>query len=120
MEEKGYRCEVWTTISSNPYKSNFSRQFIGAICLKKPSDPLDVSTLVNAVSGWTLRTMWFALFHSLLKEDCKSSYGGYMPIHPSDMKEITQDDEVVYSSGTFSYNGALAVIESEIKKHMKQ
>ena len=67
LEEVGYRVEIWAgwrtegIRSSAPKGSQARWNIIGvnAVCLKRPDEPVDQSTLVAAVSGWFFRTVFF-------------------------------------------------------------
>lgn len=61
LEDAGYRVELWAVEKTHgcySARSNWPHQCTG-VCLKRTGDPLDTSTLINAVSGWFFRTMFF-------------------------------------------------------------
>jgi hypothetical protein len=49
LEEAGYRVELWAAALS--VENYYSTSGFAAVCLKRPSEPLDESSLINAVSG---------------------------------------------------------------------
>jgi hypothetical protein len=61
LEDAGYRVELWAFDRCNGRYRQSGHSYNGfhAVCLKRASEPLDVSTLINIVSGWAFRTMWF-------------------------------------------------------------
>lgn len=61
LEDAGYRVELWAYDKGRfayPAGSKQRHSFV-AVCLKRTGDPFDVVALVNAVSGWAYRTLWF-------------------------------------------------------------
>ena len=61
MEHAGCRVELFAYAAVNPRRS--VRGDVGSlwsVCLKRASEPLDCSTLVNATSGWFFRTFGIA------------------------------------------------------------
>src|SRR5262245_9403611 len=58
LEEAGYRVELWTAAHSGSSEDR-SKEFLNATCLKRGGEPIDLSSFVNAVSGWSYRTINF-------------------------------------------------------------
>lgn len=78
-----------------------------------------MSTLVNTVAGWFYRTVTFTLMDTICaktKETCSSGYGCVYNPTETDLDEITPDALRVYSSGVFTFNGAVSLMESELGK----
>lgn len=119
LEEKGYRVELWVVNGSHLYGDSPSTPVCTAACLKRTSDPLDSSTLINTVSGWFYRSATFNLLNTICnKEQHKINYGYgtcYTP-RPADLDELSRDALRIYSSGVFTYNGAFNMILEEVKK----
>lgn len=117
LEEKGYSVELWVVNGSALYANESTRVMTGC-CLKRCSDPLDTSTLINTVSGWFYRTVHFTLLRTICarvhKQISPALGRPIMPI-PSDLDEISRDELRVYSAGTFSFEGALSVIQHELQ-----
>lgn len=67
LEEAGYRTEIWTVNGSEVDYNN--RPVNGFILtnLKRTSEPMDLSTLINSVSSWFYRTMTFCTKAALAK-----------------------------------------------------
>lgn len=114
LEEAGYRVELWAVektagLWASPGSSSFDLDGMMAVCLKQPSDALDTSTLISAVSGWFFRTVFF-------RADCTGSYsvssclGGHAEPKPRDLDEITTDATRVLVAGAFSYEDAVAKV----------
>ncbi|HEX4589472.1 MAG TPA: hypothetical protein VH120_06060 [Gemmataceae bacterium] len=58
LEDQGHRVELWACHrTGHAYKSGADN--FQAVCLKHSEEPVDISTLTNAVSGWCYRTLWF-------------------------------------------------------------
>lgn len=64
LEKAGYRVELWASdyYYNSPYLGKYS---FTPLLLKEARDPLDISMLVTAVSGWFFRTVFgFQLQHA--------------------------------------------------------
>ena len=118
LEEKGYKVELWVVNGSMLYENK--RFGVCTACqLKKTSDPLDASTLINVMSGWFYRSSTFALLDTICSKEgerVEEGYGGCYEPRPQDLDELTRDEHRVYSSGVYTYNGALGVIRAEMAK----
>jgi hypothetical protein len=118
LEAKGYGVEVWVVNGSHLF-GNGKKPVFTACCLKRCSDPLDQSTLVNMVAGWFYRTVTFTLLETICKNENRKPESGYgMASSPvqDDLDLLTSDELRFYSSGVYSFNGALDVIRSELEK----
>jgi hypothetical protein len=116
LEEKGYKVELWVINGSNLYREI---NVMTACCLKRPADPLDSSTLINTVSGWFYRTAIFTLLSTICEKEGQEmniGYGGAYTAVESELDLLTVDELRVYSAGFFTFDGALGVIEAEMKK----
>jgi hypothetical protein len=58
LEAQGHRVEVWSACRQAEAFRNGAGSF-QAVCLKRADQPLDISTVTNAVSGWCYRTLFF-------------------------------------------------------------
>ena len=119
LEAQGYRTEVWTLSGSSIYENHPDRGVVAAACLKRPGDPLDISTLINTVSAWFFRYETFAMFATIaMKEnqDLSPSLGQHYTPTQSDLDLLTTDQKRVYSAGVFSFNGALSLMLNELTK----
>ena len=118
LEQKGFRVELWATTCGNRLR-NRDNLLVTACRLKRPEDPLDVSTLINAMSGWYYRTLVFCLFFELCRKadgTLRENKGMSRPLLPEDLTAITTDERRIYSSGVFTQDGALALIRAELEK----
>jgi len=58
LEAQGHRVELWAACRQVGTYRDGSGSF-QAVCLKRADQPLDISTVTNAVSGWCYRTLFF-------------------------------------------------------------
>lgn len=120
LEERGYRVELWVVNGSDLYDGK-SKHVMTGCCLKRAGDVLDMSTLINVVSGWFYRTAIFTLLDTIAAwkgERTSLGYGCCYTPTEMDLDQIQKDDHRIYSSGVFSFDGALTMIEAEIEKLM--
>lgn len=118
LEARGYRVELWVVNGSKLYGGESTR-VLTSCCLKKASDPLDLSTLVNAVSGWMYRTKIFSVLENLCRIRGKQvalGLGECTSPSEMDLDLIHKDDVRIYVSGVFSFDGAARLIEAEVAK----
>jgi hypothetical protein len=92
LEQAGYRVEIWTYDCTRTYDGD-SRDLCIATCLKRGSDPLDESSLVNSVSGWSFRTITFGSHWHC--HEPKKNVGRIADITPFLVKQITPDENVL-------------------------
>ncbi len=118
LEEKGYSVELWVTHGST-FFANRSYPGILAACLKRTSDPLDMSSLVNSVAGWFYRTVIFTLMRTICNKTGEAlcpSLGQVRNPTETDLDEITPDALRIYSTGVFTFNGSINLMEAELGK----
>lgn len=118
LEEKGYQTEIWVVNGSTLFESRQTR-VLTSCCLKRCSDPFDISTLVNTVSGWCYRTVVFTLLRTIgIKTNTriKESLGGAVTPSQDDLDLLSLDANRCYSSGAFSFSAALGVMKEQIEK----
>lgn len=121
LEQRGYLVELWI-VDAGKLFADSQNQVIIACNLKRPQDPLDVSTLVNVASGWFYRTVTFTLMASICEKTGHPLSPGlgrvYMP-KPADLDAITPDELRIFSAGVFTFSGAVQVIEREMQRFAK-
>lgn len=118
LEERGYRAEIWATNCGDRF-SGSRELLLEAVNLKKTSDPLDTNTLINATSGWFYRSIGFSLHSTYCSKNHREldrSYGRSRSASYDDLDEISRDANRIYSSGMFSFEGAVSLMEAEINK----
>jgi hypothetical protein len=117
-EAKGYGVELWVVNGSRAFEG-FHHPLVTAANVKKPQDPLDISTLSNTVAGWFYRSFTFSLIRSIGKKtdrEIKETLGHVYTPTATDLNTLTTDELRVYSAGHFSFSGALGVIQNEVKR----
>ncbi len=122
LELKGYRVELWV-INGSYLFANTMYPVCTACCLKRCQDTMDMSTLVNTVSGWFYRTATFTLLGTICeKEQQEVAWGLGRPYTPNplDLNEVTPDQVRIYSSGTYSFSGAISQIRAEVERFKVQ
>ena len=118
LEEKGYSVELWLVNGSTLFSGKNTR-VMTACCLKRCSDPLDISTAINSMSGWFYRTVGFTVDRTICKKQEEGvAYGLGAVATPTqdELDTVTSDELRVYSSGVYSFDGALAMIVGELEK----
>lgn len=118
LEGKGYKVEIGVVNGSYLFADQ-KYPVVTACRLKAPSDPLDVSSLINAVAGWFYRTATFTLLRTLCernKERIAYGLGGCYTCTQVDIDQLTPDDTRIYSSGVFSFSGACDLMQTELTK----
>lgn len=119
LEEKGYRSEIWACSGSRFYHEHPDRGVVVTTQLKKTSDPLDVSTLINTVSGWFFRTEMFTLWATIARREGKSlawALGRPYSLTEAELDLITVDEKRIYSTGVFTFSGAASLMIDQLKK----
>lgn len=110
LEAAGYRVELWSVIRSRELFNSDTTDGVVGCCLKRTEDPLDVSTLINAVSGWFFRTVGF-LSLTLGNKSYDACLGQCQVPRKPDVDNLTADERRVMVYGAFDYNSAVALIK---------
>jgi len=117
LEAAGYRVELWAVgVSQDTWRRSTTdtpNEFT-AVCLKRPGDPLDISTLVSGVSGWFFRTVFFRAKY-LGREKVKMGLGTPRKPTPKDLDHITTDANRVLISGAFDYDAAVSKVRAALQ-----
>jgi hypothetical protein len=112
LEDAGFRVEIWAVSCFDKcYSDGFG---VGTgICLKRPEDPLDISTLSAAISGWFFRTVIFRA----AAIGTKAPRGGLGVVGSCYQigHEIDADDPIVISD-VFSYAAAVRLARRALEK----
>lgn len=118
LEDRGYKVELWVVNGTELY-SGKDTKVCTACCLKRCSDPLDTSTLINTVAGWFYRTATFGLLNTICSKEGESVANGYGTCYtpkPQDLDELSRDELRIYSSGVYTFSGALDCIKAEVAR----
>lgn len=113
LEDAGYRVELWIIeCGSKTYYSG--RHGCLGICLKRPSDPLDMPTLVTAVSGWFFRSAVFLAMS--LPEKPLGGLGHPTLPSPERITKITGSMEAILIAEAFSEKAAIELARTILDK----
>lgn len=113
LEEAGYRVELWA--AEHTIKNFIDGDSWGSgLCLKRPEEPLDASTLINAVSGWCYRTLFF----------CSRNLTGFRSVDllglPFPISQIipmiTNDQQVTVCEGVWTRGRAVQWVKDQLAK----
>lgn len=118
LEDAGYSVELWIITKTTGLWTGSSNVHSGCR-VKRCSDPLDISTLANAVSGWFYRSAQFAMFKSMCSHFDKRIDAGYgVPLIPNmkDLKHFTSDENIIHVAGFYDKKSAKSVLERELNR----
>ena len=114
LEAAGYRVELWAAWKTSSCYHNGDGALVAAQ-LKGTADPLDPSTLVNAVSGWFFRTAFFQAV-CLSASKAKGSLGHSREPSTDELDLVTTDPGRTIISGAWNYADAVALIRSQVNQ----
>lgn len=120
LERAGFRVELMiANYVSHPFPRHRDVRFLTAVTLKRPNETLDVSTFINAISGWFFRTIMFAVRHLPQPKYYVDTemYGASQYNFESKVKDrLTPDKRIIYSEECFSFSVAVKWIKDELNK----
>ena len=122
LEEAGYRVELWAAHRAEGVWVPLGSPSIDgfqAVCLKRPGDPLDPSTLVSAVSGWFFRTAFFRAT-CLCHERVASDLGHAITPRSIDLDRVSHDENRVLISDAFDYDTAVSKVRAALQTHTER
>lgn len=115
LEDAGYRVELWSySLASDVYLRQAVSDSFLATQLKAASDPLDPSTMVNAVSGWFFRSR-------VLHERClgglrpESTLGRHTVATADHLDHVTTDPDRVVVQGVWNFQAAVDLVRRTIQ-----
>ena len=109
LEEQGHRVELWACHrTGRAYRSGADN--FQAACLKRTDEPVDISTLTNAVSGWCYRTVWFQDMESEPRSKTTCGLGHCLTISEYDpnVKELTGGADLIVIDNVWDKAAAVA------------
>lgn len=121
LEEAGYRIELWAVQKSEHVWSSrraggrWDLHKMDAVCLKRPGEPLDPSTLISTVSGWFFRTVFFRS-NCLGDRPIRANLGISRTPSPSDLDKVSRDPGRIVIAGAFTYSDAVEKVRTAIAK----
>jgi hypothetical protein len=102
LEKSGYRVELWAVYTTTNQRTKVkhdgprSHYTTHGVCLKRCNEALDVNTAVNVCSGWSHRTLFFALASCYSFEltktigRCNSTMGATTTPYDADLDLLTK------------------------------
>jgi len=114
LEDAGFRVEIWTIHCAQKCYSDGTGH-CHAVCLKRPGDPLNVGTLVSAVSGWFYRTVGFRA-KALGRKPKKSLGTPHVPRYCDTETVFAGYDDYIVIGGAYSYGGAVYLARRALEK----
>lgn len=113
LEQAGYRVELWTaTWCKNAHRNG--RGCCIATNYKRSGDPLDVSTLINGVSGWYYRTIFFGSYNISDSAPC-NGLGDIQALNEV-IKYITPDEKAIVVKNVWDRNNAVRFVRSQLRE----
>lgn len=116
LENAGYQVELWAAdYSRRTYKDGASR-FTG-VCLKRADQPVDVATVINAVSGWFYRLVFFQEHFVETRSEADAPGLGFpQPLSRAgeQIAEMVGNADTVLIDGVFDECAAVAKIRQVI------
>lgn len=119
LEQQGYRTEIWAIAGATCFRDYPSRGIIPSVCLKRPGEPLDISTLINTVSGWFFRVEVFGLYYQLGENEnelIKDGLGNHFVPTEVDLDLLTNDQKRIYCADVFTFDGTLELMLKELQR----
>lgn len=114
LEEAGYRVELWAVSrTDNCYPRATFKNHCTGVCLKRTSDPIDTSTLINAVSGWFYRTINFRE-KSVSKSKVDRGLGHCTRMTVLDLDQFTNDAQRHVVEGVWDRAAAIRFIREKL------
>ena len=115
LEEAGYRVELWAVdyADHGQWENGNPVHQLNAVRLKECSEPIDASTLINAVSGWAFRTLWFQVA-SLGTAKIDGGLGRAAAPRGEHLDEISRDAKRVLIADAWSYEAAVELIRETL------
>ena len=92
LEKAGFRTELWLIEYAKEVYTDGTDN-MAAICLKRSSEPLNISTIATAVAGWYYRTALFALMEDSIDGRKATSHLGFpnYSLDKEHVQEFTSD-----------------------------
>ncbi len=116
LEEAGYRVELWSVSLTERLWSPRSKNAItvlDAVCLKRPSDPIDESTLISAVAGWFYRTVGFRAWCSGTRT-IQRGLGHHRAPKSAELDHVSRDENRILVANWFEYGKAVDTVRQAI------
>lgn len=113
LEKAGYRVELWSgNHVLSPYDNG--KHLLAAVRLKHGADPLDISTLINATSGWYFRTFFFGSYFMYNKSMPETGLG-YPKTLASIRHLITPDEQCMICDNVWNHTEAVYWVRQQLE-----
>lgn len=113
LEEAGYRVELQAVNHvTGAYADGTGHAC--SVCLKESQDPLDVSSLINVVSGWSFRFLYFAAYWQKDLPYPLESYGYPAPVRRI-QSHLTPDEQTVVVENVWDRGAAVQWVRNQIE-----
>lgn len=112
LEDAGYRVELWAAGYSQEVWTD-DKNNVHATCLKRTTDPMDVGALINVLSGWCYRSIYFAQ-KLMPNRNITMSLGHSISIRKL-IPHITSDEQVMVSEDLWDFNAAVRWIRDQLE-----
>jgi hypothetical protein len=116
LEAAGYRVEFWAVQTASGGYTNGAGCFT-ALCLKRSEQPLDLGSLVNGVSGWFYRLMFFQAYYVETTARPSSGLGHVNGLWAAenDIEELIGNSTPVLVERVFSRSAALDLVRETLE-----
>jgi len=114
LEQAGYRCEMYAVrCNENAFRNGDG--ILQTVRLKRADQPLDKSTLVNAIAGWFYRTIWFQSQYAVRPEQASASMGRResLELKRGLLQQLAGNQTLIFDD-LFTAAQAREVVEKEI------
>jgi hypothetical protein len=109
LEDAGYSVEFWIVQKSRRAFTNDTDSLVG-VRAKSAQQPIDRSTLINAVSGWFFRTIGFGGEQLGCEEyglTASCGLGSATTISSDEVEQLTTDDKAVVVDDVWNQSAAI-------------
>ncbi len=118
LEKAGYRVDLWAVDAGRIFLD--CKPTISALMLKDSGQVLDIATVVNGLSGWFFRTVFFQTYHQNSRRHKRKLADGYGPARLPEPEEIQElagtNTEVICIDDVWSLEAALRKVRQVIEK----
>jgi hypothetical protein len=115
LEVAGYRVEFWAMRNGREVYQDGGDEF-SAVCLKRADQPLDMATLVNGISAWLYRSIWFASYFVEKRSTPRDSLGRSEPLEGilPRIREVVGGGTLVVLDNVWDRDAAVALVKKVI------
>lgn len=117
LEKAGYRVELYGVRYVMDSYKNHDSVFMSC-CLKRAGQPLDIASIVNAISGWFYRTVWLQAQYSIRPKEVNDFMGVSLILSDENkyVKELAGKHESIVIDGVYCASEIIPTIQDAINK----